>query len=160
MAIRKNIKDQAEVVLLEVPADSELPGKLEKISEQTGLSPLDLFRKWVLQEESLIGVLQSGALQSGALQSSEDRLSDEDEACDAFCPKTARENGAKADFPAPGSPEYRKLLVNRVMKLKNEGMTLTRIAATFNEEKVPTVSGAGKWYSSSITNLLNAKIQE
>ena len=38
-----------------------------------------------------------------------------------------------------------------------EGMTLNKIAKTFNEERVPTVSGAGKWYYSSVANLLNAK---
>jgi hypothetical protein len=43
-----------------------------------------------------------------------------------------------------------------VKNLKKEGMTLVKIAEIFNEENVQTVSGKGKWYSSSITNLLNS----
>ena len=53
-----------------------------------------------------------------------------------------------------GNPNYRKTLIKRAQKLKKEGMTLKKIAETFNEEKVATMSGTGNWYPSSIANLL------
>ena len=55
------------------------------------------------------------------------------------------------------SPGYRKELVKRAKMLKKEGMTHNKIAKTFNDEKVPTVSGTGKWYANSIANLLKSK---
>jgi hypothetical protein len=48
-------------------------------------------------------------------------------------------------------------LKRNAKKLKKEGMSQQKIAETFNEEKVATVSGTGKWYSSSINTLLNLK---
>jgi hypothetical protein len=48
------------------------------------------------------------------------------------------------------------MLAKRVKKLKKEGKTLVKIAEIFNEENLPTISGKGKWYSSSITWLLNS----
>jgi intein-encoded DNA endonuclease-like protein len=57
----------------------------------------------------------------------------------------------------PNSPDYRKTLVKKTKKLKKEGMTLKQIAETFNDEKVLTLSGTGKWYASSINNLLSKK---
>ena len=56
----------------------------------------------------------------------------------------------------PDSADYRKILVKRAKKLKKEGVTLVKIAEIFNEENLPTVTGKGKWYSSSITNLLKS----
>jgi hypothetical protein len=44
--------------------------------------------------------------------------------------------------------------VKSAKMLKKEGMTHNKIAETFNGEKIPTVSGTGKWYASSINNLL------
>jgi hypothetical protein len=149
---KRNAEDhQVRTVLLEVPTDSDLPARIEKISEQTGLSPLNLFQKWVLQEESLIGVLQSN----------KERLSDQTEACpDVSLEKipAAREEDTEADAPAPNGPDDRKRLLKRAIKLRKEGMTLKRIAETFNEEKVPTMSGTGKWYASSVTNLLSSRV--
>jgi hypothetical protein len=151
MAVKRNVKDQAKEILLEVPFESDLPARIVKISEQTGLSPLNLFQKWVLQEESLIGVLQN----------SKDRSPKRAEAHSGVSRSkapVARKESAKADLPVPKSPDYRKTLAERAIKLKKEGMTLKKIAEIFNEEKAPTVSGTGKWYASSIINLLKSKI--
>jgi hypothetical protein len=151
MAKKKNAENQAGTILLEVPTDSDLPVRIEKILEQTGLSSLSLFQKWVLQEESLIGVLQT----------TKERLSERD-GVRPVAPRpeapAAQEEDTGADTPAPNGLDYRKNLVKRATKLKKEGITLKKIAEIFNEEKVPTVSGTGKWYASSITNLLNSKI--
>jgi len=71
---------------------------------------------------------------------------------------SVQEKSGKYILPGRDNPYYRKALVKRARKLKKEDMTLKKIAETFNEEKVVTVSGTGKWYSSSIAILLNSKI--
>jgi len=141
VAIRKNTKDQSKAILLEVSPDSDLPLRLEKISEQTGLSSFSLLQKWILQEESLIGVIQR----------SKDLTPKRAEA------QPSVSKSAKAVQPSSGNLEYRKKLIKRAMLLKKGGMTLKEIAETFNDGKVPTVSGTGKWYASSINNLLKLK---
>jgi hypothetical protein len=148
MARRKNIDDAPKSILEEVLADSDLPLKIAKISEQTGLSPLDLFRKWVLQEESLIGLMQRNKAQT--TEQAETRSSTPPRET-----PTVREQ-KEAPKIDPESPDYRAVLVKRIKKLKKEGMTIVKIAETFNEENLPTMSGKGKWYSSSITWLLNS----
>ncbi|MDR2179289.1 MAG: hypothetical protein LBP21_03180, partial [Synergistaceae bacterium] len=58
MVRRKNIEN--ETILLEALTNSDLLFRIEKISEQTGLNTLDLVQKWVLQEESLLGLMVHG----------------------------------------------------------------------------------------------------
>jgi hypothetical protein len=150
MAVKKSEKSQNETILLEVPSGSDLSSRIEKISEQTGLSPLNLFQKWVLQEESLIGLIQRSKAQTTEQAetrspTSQQQIPDVQE----------QEEAPKID---PESPDYRKILVKRAKKLKKEGTTLVKIAEIFNEENLPTVTGRGKWYSSSITNLLKSKM--
>ena len=141
MARRNNTKDLPKTILLELPFESDLPLRLEKISGQTGLSSLSLLQKWILQEESLIGVIQR----------SKEPASKRAEAHPSV---SKSEDTVPYD---PSNPNYRKILVKKAMKLKKDGMTLKKIAETFNDKKVPTVSGTGKWYSSSINILLNSK---
>ena len=141
VAIRKNMKDQPKIILLEVSSDSDLPLRLKKISEQTGLSSLNLLQKWILQEESLIGIIQRSKAHTPKRAEAQPNVSKSAEAVQLGSSKT----------------EYRKILIKRALKLKKEGMTLKKIAETFNIEKLSTVSGAGKWYSSSINNLLHSK---
>ena len=141
MATRKKMKDQPKRILLEVPSDSDLLLRLEKISEQTGLSSLSLLQKWILQEESLIGVIQRSKKPAPKRVEAHPSVS----------------KSAKSVQYDPRNPNYRKMLLKRALKLKKEGMTLKKIAETFNDEKIPTVSGTGKWYPSSINNFLNSK---
>jgi hypothetical protein len=148
MARRKNMEN--ETILLEALTDSGLLSRIEKISEQTGLSTLDLVQKWVLQEESLIGLMARG----------KNNVTEQAETTSATSSQRVpgvqkQENPAEIDF---NSPDYRKMLIERAKKLKKEGITLVKIAEIFNEEKVQTVSGKGKWYSSSIVNLLNSTV--
>ena len=141
MARKRNTKKQPEIALLKMLGDTDLPLRIEKISEQTGLSSINLLQKWILQEESLIEVIRRSKEHTSK------------RATHASVSKSA-------EFvpPDPGSPDYRKMLAKRAKNLKKEGMTLKKIAETFNDEKMPTVSGSGKWYPSSITNLLNSKM--
>ena len=141
MALRKSVNNQPKTTQLRISLDSDLLLKLEKISEQTGLSSINLLQKWILQEEAMIGVIQRSR---------------------KHIPKQAeaRPRASKSVEPVVrdyGSPDYRKMIANKAKKLKKEGMTHKKIAETFNDEKISTVSGSGKWYSSSINLLLNPK---
>jgi hypothetical protein len=140
MARRKNI-DESRNIFQDISADSDLSLRIETILEQTGLSPLNLFQKWVLQEESLIGLMRCGKVQAAKQTEIPD--------------VQVEEEVEKLD---PDSPDYREKIVERVKKLKKEGKTLVKIAELFNEEKLPTVSGKGQWYSSSITWLLSVTV--
>jgi len=145
MALKKNVKDQSEKSLRRPMISDELLFRIVQIAGQTNLSPPDLVLKWVLQEESLIGSIQSGIWQ--AIKQ----------------PKTAmdipvqKEKGAKDVSLSHKNQEYKKELVKKAEMLKKKGMTHKKIAEAFNDEKVPTVSGTGKWYASSINILLNSK---
>jgi hypothetical protein len=150
MERRENVEIAPQINLWEVLAGSDLPLRIEKISEQTGLSPLNLLQKWVLQEESLIGLMQHAKAQR--TEQGETRLPTSQQQTSAV---REQEKPSKIDTE---SPDYRKVLVKKVKKLQKEGMTLVKIAETFNEENLPTVSGKGKWYSSSITWLLSLKV--
>jgi diketogulonate reductase-like aldo/keto reductase len=55
---KKKVKDQPEETWKPLISD-DLLNRIRNIVEQTGLSPSDLVLKWVLQEESLIGLMQS-----------------------------------------------------------------------------------------------------
>ncbi|MDR1623098.1 MAG: recombinase family protein [Synergistaceae bacterium] len=145
MVLRKGTKEREKTVsILEVPVDSDLPGRLQSISEQTGLSSHDLLQKWILQEESWIRVIQRG---KEAADGQAKRMETSPDTSD-LAPQTEEADADNSD--------YRKTLVDRVRKLKKEGVTLTKIAEIFNEENLTTVSGKGKWYSSSIAWLLDS----
>ena len=70
---------------------------------------------------------------------------------------TVQEKAVKGDSIGPKNPDYRKELAKKVEKLKKQGMTLKKIVETFNDEKILTLSGTGKWYAASIINLLKPK---
>jgi hypothetical protein len=149
MAAKKNVKSQIQPSVFEVPIDSDLPSRIKNISKQTGLNTVDLFQKWVLQEESLIGLMQNNKSQTKAPTKTH------------IAPDTQKIPVQKQEKPETidfDSPDYRKVLIKRANALKKEGMTLVKIAALFNEENLKTVTGKGKWYASSINNLLNSKV--
>ena len=138
MALRRNVKNQDNAITIELPIDSDLLLRMEKISEQTGLSCLSLFQKWVLQEESMIGLMRYGKGQT------------------AKKVEVGKKTSQRQTSDKTVDLNYRKTLAKRAKKLKKEGMTLKKIAEIFNEEKVATVSGIGKWYTSSIAWLMNS----
>jgi hypothetical protein len=150
MALRKNLKSQIKTITFQVPIDSDLPARIENISEQTGLETLALFQKWVLQEESLIGLMRHSGDQT-TVQAETRSDADRKQAPDV------QEQKETAKINPHDKPNYRKTLVKRIKKLQKEGMTFNRIAETFNNENLPTVSGTGKWHASSLIRFLNAK---
>jgi hypothetical protein len=160
MARRKEIKKQTKTNFpSEMPVNSDLSARVQKISEQTGLSPQDLFRKWVLQEESLIGLMRQG--QSGKEQKTQKAQAAERKETRTKISRQPvpasrkRKEAQKAD--SHDGEKYQKTLIQRAAKLKKEGMTLVKIAEVFNAENLQTISGKGKWYASSLIRLLNSK---
>jgi hypothetical protein len=146
MAIKKYAKNRPEESFWKPIINDDLMNRIRIIAEQTRIPPSKLFLKWVLQEETFIGLIQGGKGQT------------------IKQPKTAADIPVQKSVPAQRESKkdarnqvYRKELVKKAEKLKKKGMTHKKIAETFNDEKVPTVSGTGKWYSSSINILLNAK---
>jgi transposase-like protein len=157
MALEKNVKSQAETVVLEVPTASDLPSRIERISEQTGLSFLNIIQKWVLQEESLIGLMQRGRNQTRVQTATEQIAVRKNTSLqeDSDVRKQMQEELLEVSFD---SPNYRKMLVKRAKKLRKGGMSSAKIAELFNEEKISTVTGKGKWYSSSVLWILSANM--
>ena len=141
MAIKKNLKDRPEESFWKPVFSADMMFRIKGIVEQTGLSPTDLFLKWIFQEESLIGLMQA----------SKDPTSQQAEA------RPSVTKSAEAVLPGPGDQNYRKMLIKRALKLKKQGMSLKKIAETFNDENISTLSGTGKWYASTIINLLKPK---
>ena len=149
MARKKNIKDRPEKDFWKPLISDELLFRIMSAAGQTGIFPPDLILKWVLQEETLIGIMQRN----------KEPMVRQDETRSGVDPQKAPAAHKKRAETIPsdlGNPNYRKTLIKRAQKLKKEGMTLKKIAETFNEEKVATISDTGKWYSSSIANLLKS----
>ena len=145
MVLKKNLKERPEESYWKPVISEELLLRIKNIVEQTGISPPNLIIKWVLQEESWIGLMQSS--KSKATTSSK-------ATADSSVQKKKAMKDVSLDHKSPG---YRNELVKKAKMLKKEGMAHNKIAQTFNDEKIPTVSGTGKWYASSIANLLNSK---
>jgi hypothetical protein len=142
-----------------ISINSDLSSRLQKISEQTGLTSRNLLQKWILQEESLIGLMRHG--QRGKEQKAQKGQTAEQKETrtkisrQPISASRKRKEAQKAD--SHDSENHRKMLIQRVTKLKKEGMTLAQIAEALNAENLQTMSGKGKWYPSSLTRLLNAK---
>jgi hypothetical protein len=153
MALRKKLKINAKSMVLDLPSDSDLPSRIERILAQTGFDALSLFQKWVLQEESLIGLIQRGKGQRERAAKEESRS----EVPWKRSPGGDRAQKETAEDALAKRTEYRQTLAAKAAKLREEGATLKEVAETFNAENLSTISGVGKWYASSITWLLNAK---
>ena len=151
MVLKRDAKKTSKMIsLLKIPSGNDLSVRLEKISEQTGLSPLSLLQKWIFQEETLIGLMQHN---KEAMTEQVGKCLD---TAKQKNPDTQKKR-AKAILSEPDKLNNRKTLIKRAIELKKSGMSLKKTAETFNEENVPTVSGTGKWYASSISNLLSSK---
>ena len=151
MTLKRITKNSTKTAsLLKVQSGSDLLVRFENISEQTGLSHQSLLQKWILQEETLIGLMQRN--RKPMKEQAETKMG-----ADPKKNPAVQKEKAKTISSNIGNPNYRETLVKKAQKLKKEGMSLKKIAESFNEEKVLTVSGTGKWYSSSIANLLKIK---
>jgi hypothetical protein len=141
------VKKQEEI---RIPMNSGLAARLQKVSEATGLSDCELLEKWLTQEESNLYALQRFVESQLRLKhDSTDTLSN------VSCPSQDQEESEEPIGSDPGQ-DYRQTLLQRIQDMREEGMTYSKIAAQFNEEGVATVSGTGKWYPSTISQLLSA----
>ncbi|MDR1873458.1 MAG: recombinase family protein [Synergistaceae bacterium] len=158
MAGRKKEKSLAGPANFEIPQD--LQDRLQNISERTQLSYQELLQKWLTQEENLADFQRSDDedFNEGLLKWKEDvdaRLGDLQRQVSALWP-----SAAVGDVPAPkenasGRNTYRRTILRKIRSLRRKGMTFTDIARQFNEEGVATLSGTGKWYSGTISQILS-----
>jgi hypothetical protein len=138
---------------MRIPLDSDSLNRLRKISEVTGLSDHELLRKWILQEECNLHALQH------YFEGIQLKLQHDSSPQENRVPQQIQEPLQKTLQTHGGSEEsqesnYRQILLQRMQEMRSQGMTYSKIAAQFNEEGVATVSGAGKWYPSSISQFL------
>jgi hypothetical protein len=138
-----------KMINIEVPVNSDLPAKLENVSAQTRLSYYELLEKWLFLEERENQVNAKHREEEFLkwTRQFEARLDDIQSQLFALWKKPEEEGG-------PSEQDYRRVLLQRIRNLRNEGMSFVKISEQFNKEGVPTVSGTGKWYPSSISQFL------
>jgi hypothetical protein len=150
MALRKNSKKQSTTPLPEFSFDEELSFRIQKISEQTGLSYLDLFRKWLFQEECSVAIIRS--YEESILAEVEEKF---EKRFNTLQKNLHKELKTKSmDTTEAVNAIDREKLPQEIKRLKEAGMTYVQIAEHFNNEKIPTSSGTGKWHAASISRLL------
>jgi hypothetical protein len=146
MAVKKNVKGIPETSLRKPLISDELAFRIMNIAGQTGISPPDIILKWVLQEESWIGL---NKISKGEAKQSK-------MAVDKTVQKS--KNGKDVSSAHNKPIKFNALLtLKTAVALKKKGMSHKKIADSFNEKNIPTVSGTGKWYASSVSNLLKPK---
>jgi hypothetical protein len=134
---------------------------MKKISELTGLPDYELLQKWLAQEESALNISRYYAetIQSRLKQDVAEQLrvllgelqkTGKPEKPEAAKAAKTTKNEKKTEGPE----EYRQTILQRARAMKDEGISFVKIAAQFNNEGVATVSGTGKWYPSSVFQLL------
>jgi hypothetical protein len=136
---------------IKIPSDSGLPARMEKISSLTGLSNYELLQKWLVQEESVLNVSRyyvettQAKLQQNFAEQLRSVLHE--------FKKTPQSKAAIETTPEK-SQDDRQTLLQRIQNMRDEGMSFVKIADQLNQEGVSTVSGSGKWYASSVFQLL------
>jgi hypothetical protein len=137
---------------IRIPLESRLlADRLQKISKATGLSDQELLQKWVIQEESNLHALQHYVGEK--LGQSNDQ-SGEPQRVQKPRKKTSQLQETPESTGSDEAADYRQTLLQRIQRMRQQGMTINQIASQFNEEGVATVSGTGKWYYSSISHIL------
>ncbi|MDR1731533.1 MAG: recombinase family protein [Synergistaceae bacterium] len=149
MELSKGTAENQDLMMspTEILGDEELTARIQRLSERTSLSAHDLLVKWLLQEETLLSVIRG--TEGNMLRFIAGRTDDPNSDFD-WIPEELMDADAYKD------PEYRKKILKNIKKFRKEGKTFTQIAAFFNTNGVPTLSGAGQWYPSSVSQLLKA----
>jgi hypothetical protein len=136
---------------MKIPSGSDLPERMKRISDLTGLSDYELVQKWLIQEES---ALNASRYYVETIQSKlEQNITEQLRSVLYEFQKTAKPKAMK-EMKAENPGDYRQMLLKRIQDMKDEGMSFVKIADQFNREGVSTVSGTGKWYPSSVFQLL------
>jgi hypothetical protein len=163
---KKSAPDIEQTLTISLPASSDLPEKLRRLSEATGAEPHDLIAKWLDLEEKLFSVQRSLQevifsrwqlnVEAQAAELSKQFLQSDDTAFKKkikpqkkpVSPKTKTRATAPED-------ELRKTILEKVEALRAQGMTLQAITQNLNTERVPTLSGRGEWYTSTLSRFLS-----
>jgi hypothetical protein len=134
--------------ILQIPPDTTLPDRLIKVIQYTNLSYRNLLEKWLHQEEASIE----------AARCAEEEISKRVEERVAILEKKVlRPEGKDMRWEDPSRAQYKKMLVLQVLSFRKAGKTYKQIADLYNEEGMHTLSGRGKWSTTSIQQLLYAK---
>jgi hypothetical protein len=134
--------------ILQVPPDSSLPDRLLKVMRYTNLSFRGLLEKWLHQEEASIEAAKLA--QEEILKRVETRV-------EILEKQVLRLEGKRLRLEGPGRAAYRRSLVFQVLSMRKAGKTYQQIADLFNGEGTHTLSGRGKWSTTSVMNLLDTK---
>ncbi|MDR3264759.1 MAG: recombinase family protein [Synergistaceae bacterium] len=149
-------------IILEIPLESQATKRLQSISEQTGLSYYELLLKWLNDEEKAIQVqhdardlldwqkgieaqLQRISVLLGEQNVGEKKAGDE---------KPDSDFNADPETDSSSPQSYRQQVQEKIQSLRKQGLTYSKIAAQFNAEGIATITGTGKWYPSSVSQLL------
>jgi hypothetical protein len=147
---KKMTPEEKEKVMsiLQVPPDTTLPDRLVKVIQYTSLSFRGLLEKWLHQEEASIEA--ANRVEEEILKHLETRI-------DILEKKVLRLEGKDMRWEDPSKAQYKRMLVSQILSFRKAGKTYKQIADLFNEEGTRTLSGRGKWSTTSIMNLLYAK---
>jgi hypothetical protein len=163
---KKNAPDTEQTLTISLPASSDLPERFRRLSEETGAEPHDLIEKWLDLEEKLSSVqrclqdmvfsrwrlnveAQAAELNKEFLQS--DDAANEKEIRPQKKPVSPKTK-TRVVAPETGLGET---VLKKVEALKAQGMTLRAIAQSLNTDRVPTLSGRGEWYASTLSRFLS-----
>ena len=134
--------------ILKIPPGTAIPDRLTEVMRHTNLSYPGLLEKWLHEEEASIE----------AAQRTEEEISKRVEERVAILEKKVlRLENKDMRWQSPTRAQYKQMLVFEVLSFRKPGKTYKQIAELFNEEGTHTVSGRGKWTTTSIHQLLYSK---
>jgi hypothetical protein len=134
--------------ILQIPPGTTIPDRLMEVMQYANLPFRELLEKWLHQEEASIE----------AAQRIEEEISKRVEERVAILErKVLRLENKDMRWESPSRAQYKQMLVFQVLSFRKAGKTYQQIADLFNEEGTHTVSGRGKWTTTSIMKLLYAK---
>jgi hypothetical protein len=139
MKTRRGLQKPKQIVI-EIPYESQAAKRLQSISEQTRLSDYELLLKWLNDRD--LSNWQKGIEEQ--LRQISELLGGE----------MMENKNSEVDSP---SKSYRQQLLKKIQDLREQGLTYSKIAARFNAENVATISGTGRWYPNTISQILQKK---
>jgi DNA-binding transcriptional MerR regulator len=148
-------RKKAAQIIFDVPSSSDLPERIQDVSERTGLSYSKLLQKWLTQEENVVGSKRREDDLLKWTRNIENQLNDLQRRMLELQGKPAGDEDPESE--RHDNQVYRQALLERIKSLRDEGTTLKKIAEQFNSEGVSTLTGTGQWYASSISHILKTR---
>jgi len=150
MKTRRGLQKSKQIVI-EIPYESQVAKRLQSISEQTRLSDYELLLKWLDEEEKAIPLRHQASDLSNWQKGIEEQLR---QISELLRGEMMENENSEVDSP---SKSYRQQLLEKIQDLRKQGLTYSKIATQFNAEKVATISGTGRWYPNTISQILQKK---